>query len=153
MPGGRRAWPDIGVPPSSWGRMMSIGNMPMIEQTTAMRDGLASGKVRALIAKHLGVAIERVTDDAHFAYDLGADWLDRVELVIAIEDQFVGVEITDDDVDRINVVADLIRCIEQGAGERAETIATGYRNASPVHKLFAPHRPRAEWNSPDSATN
>ena len=64
---------------------MSIGNMPMIEQTTAMRDGLASGKVRALIAKHLGVAIERVTDDAHFAYDLGADWLDRVELVIAIE--------------------------------------------------------------------
>ena len=80
---------------------MSIGNMPMIEQTTAMRDGLASGKVRALIAKHLGVAIERVTDDAHFADDLGADWLDRVELVIAIEDQFVGVEITDDDVDRM----------------------------------------------------
>jgi acyl carrier protein len=132
--------------------MMSIANMPMIEQTTAMRDGLASGKVRALIAKHLGVAIERVTDDAHFAYDLGADWLDRVELVIAIEDQFVGVEITDDDVDRMNVVADLIRCIEQPAGERAETIATGYRSASQVHKLFAPHRPRAEWNSPDSAT-
>jgi acyl carrier protein len=132
--------------------MMSIGNMPMIEQTTAMR-GLASGKVRALIAKHLGVAIERVTDDAHFAYDLGADWLDRVELVIAIEDQFVGVEITDDDVDQMNVVADLIRCIEQGAGERAETIAAGYRSASPVHKLFAPHRSRTGWNSPDNATN
>jgi acyl carrier protein len=132
--------------------MMSIGNMPMIEQTTAMR-GLASGKVRALIAKHLGVAIERVTDDAHFADDLGADWLDRVELVIAIEDQFVGVEITDDDVDRMNVVADLIRCIEQGAGERAETIAAGYRSASPVHKLFAPHRSRTGWNSPDNATN
>jgi acyl carrier protein len=124
----------------------------MIEQTTAMR-GLASGKVRALIAKHLGVAIERVTDDAHFADDLGADWLDRVELVIAIEDQFVGVEITDDDVDRMNVVADLIRCIEQGAGERAETIAAGYRSASPVHKLFAPHRSRTGWNSPDNATN
>lgn len=131
--------------------MMSIGNMPMIEQTTAMR-GLASGKVRALIAKHLGVAIERVTDDAHFAYDLGADWLDRVELVIAIEDQFVGVEITDDDVDQMNVVADLIRCIEQGAGERAETIATGYRSAAPVHKFFGPHRPRTGWNSPDNAT-
>ena len=134
------------------GRMMSIGNMPMIEQTTAMRDGLASGKVRALVAKHLGVAIERVTDDAHFAYDLGADWLDRVELVIAIEDQFVGVEITDDDVDQMNVVADLIRCIEQPASERARAIAAGYRSASPVHKLLGPHRPRTEWSSPDNAT-
>ena len=132
---------------------MSIANMTMIEQTSAIGNGLASGKVRALISKHLGVAIERVTDDAHFANDLGADWLDRVELVIAIEDQFVGVEITDDDVDRMNVVADLIRCIEQPAGERAETIAAGYRSAAPVPKLFAPHRPRTEWNSPDNATN
>lgn len=130
---------------------MSIANMPMIELTSAIGNGLASGKVRALISKHLGVAIERVTDDAHFANDLGADWLDRVELVIAIEDRFVGVEITDDDVDRMNVVADLIRCIEQPAGERTATIATGYRSASPVHKLFGPHRPRTEWNSPDNA--
>lgn len=130
---------------------MSIANMPMIELTSAIGNGLASGKVRALISKHLGVAIERVTDDAHFANDLGADWLDRVELVIAIEDQFAGVEITDDDVDRMNVVADLIRCIEQPAGERTATIATGYRSASPVHKLFGPHRPRTEWNSPDNA--
>ena len=58
-----------------------------------MKDGLGSGKLRALIAQHLGVGIERVTDDAHFADDFGADWLDRVELVIAIEDQFAGVEI------------------------------------------------------------
>jgi acyl carrier protein len=132
--------------------MMSIANMPMIEQTSAIGNGLASGKVRALIAKQLGVAIERVTDDAHFADDLGADWLDRVELVIAIEDQFVGVEITDDDVDQMNVVADLIRCIEQPTGERAETIAAGYRSASPVPKLFGPHRSRTGWNAPDNAT-
>ena len=131
---------------------MSIESMSVIEQTTAMRDGLAPGKIRALIAKHLSVEIERVTDEAHFANDLGADWLDRVELVIAIEDQFVGVEITDDDVDRMNVVADLIRCIEQPAGERAGAIAAGYRSASPVHKLLGPHRPRTGWNSPDSAT-
>ena len=62
---------------------MSIESMSVIEQATAMRDGLAPGKIRALIAKHLGVEIERVTDEAHFANDLGADWLDRVELVIA----------------------------------------------------------------------
>jgi len=131
---------------------MSIESMSVIEQTTAMRVGLAAGKIRALIAKHLGVEIERITDEAHFANDLGADWLDRVELVIAIEDQFAGVEITDDDVDQINVVADLIRCIEQPAGERADPIAAGYRSASPVHKLFGPHRPRTEWSSPDNAT-
>ena len=97
--------------------------MSVIEQTTAMRDGLAPGKIRALIAKHLSVEIERVTDEAHFANDLGADWLDRVELVIAIEDQFAGVEITDDDVDQINVVADLIRCIERPDSERAGALA------------------------------
>ena len=133
------------------GRMMSIASMPMIEQTTAMRDGLASGKIRALIAKHLGIEIERVTDDAHFAYDLGADWLDRVELVIAIEDQFAGVEITDDDVEQMNVVADLIRCIEQ-PDERAGAVAAHYRSAPPVHKFFGPRRPRAEWNPPDNKT-
>ena len=98
---------------------MSIESMSVIEQTTVMRDGLAPGKIRALIAKHLSVEIERVTDEAHFANDLGADWLDRVELVIAIEDQFAGVEITDDDVDQMNVVADLIRCIERPDSERA----------------------------------
>jgi acyl carrier protein len=102
---------------------MSIESMSVIEQTTAMRDGLAPGKIRALIAKHLDVEIERVTDEAHFANDLGADWLDRVELVIAIEDQFAGVEITDDDVDQMNVVADLIRCIERPDSERAGALA------------------------------
>jgi hypothetical protein len=52
---------------------MSIESMSVIEPTTAKRDGLAPGKIRALIAKHLGVEIERVTDEAHFANDLGAD--------------------------------------------------------------------------------
>ena len=123
---------------------MSIESISVIEQTTAVKDDIASGKIRALIAKHLGVEIARVTDEAHFANDLGADWLDRVELVIAIEDQFAGVEITDDDVDQINVVADLIRCIERPDSERAGALAA--RNAPPVHRFFGP-RPRAEWNS------
>jgi acyl carrier protein len=128
-----------------WGRTMSIESISVIEQTSVMKDDIASGKIRALIAKHLGVEIERITDEAHFANDLGADWLDRVELVIAIEDQFAGVEITDDDVDQINVVADLIRCIERPDSERAGALAAD-RNAPPVHRFFGP-RPRAEWNS------
>ena len=126
---------------------MSIESMSVIEPTTAKSGGLAPGKIRALIAKHLGVEIERVTDEAHFANDLGADWLDRVELVIAIEDQFAGVEITDDDVDQINVVADLIRCIDRPDSERADALAAQGRSVPPVHKFFGP-RPRTEWHSP-----
>ena len=126
---------------------MSIESISVIEQTSVMKGDIASGKIRALIAKHLGFEIERITDEAHFANDLGADWLDRVELVIAIEDQFAGVEITDDDVDQINVVADLIRCIERPDSERAGALAAHCRSAPPVHKFFGP-RPRTEWNSP-----
>jgi acyl carrier protein len=85
-----------------------------------MTQGLpGSNRIRALIAQQLGVALERVTDEAHFADDLGADWLDRIELMIVIEDQFAGVEITDDDADQINVVGDLIRHIESLASEQA----------------------------------
>jgi len=131
---------------------MTIRRLPSNQPTAAANEGFATEDLRALIADHLGVDVKRVTDEAHFAADLGADWLDRVELVIAIEDQFVGVEITDDDVDQMKVVADLIRCIEQPASERAGAIAAGYRSASPVHKLFGPHRPRTGWSSPDNAT-
>jgi acyl carrier protein len=64
------------------------------------------------------VSVGRVTDEAHFTNDLGADWLDRLDLMIAVEDQFAGVEITDDDVDRIELVGDLIRHIETLDSER-----------------------------------
>jgi acyl carrier protein len=68
-------------------------------------------KVRALIADYLGVDVGRVTDDAYFT-DLGAYWLDRLELTIMIEDELDGVEITDDDADPVEVVGDLFRHIE-----------------------------------------
>ena len=48
-----------------------------------------------------------VTSETHFIYDLGADFLDRIELMIAIEDRF-DVEITDDDIEQFQVVGDLI---------------------------------------------
>jgi acyl carrier protein len=78
-----------------------------------MREGSANNDVRTVIANHLGIDVERVTDEAHFTYDLGADWLDRLELMIVIEDQFADVEITDGDVD-----GDLIRHIERVRNER-----------------------------------
>jgi acyl carrier protein len=67
---------------------MTIARLKSSQKATAMREVLASNDVRTLIANHLGVDVKRVTDEAHFTDDLGADWLDRLELMIVIEDQF-----------------------------------------------------------------
>jgi acyl carrier protein len=117
---------------------MTIAGLTSSDQATAIRAAFAANDVRIFIANHLGVSVGRVTDDAHFTDDLGADWLDRLELMVAVEDQFVGVEITDDAVGRIEVVGDLIRHIEAMDSERRR------RGAAPViSKLFGPHLARA----------
>ena len=69
-------------------------------------------KVRKIIAAHLGVDFTRVTDEARFRDDLGADWLDRLEVIIAIEDQVAGFDMADVVADQINTVGDLMRAIE-----------------------------------------
>jgi acyl carrier protein len=81
---------------------------------TAMNDTLAI-KVREVIAGHFGINPERLTDESRLRDDLGADWLDRLELMIAIEDQVAGFEIADFVVDRIDTVGDLMRAIEDAA--------------------------------------
>jgi acyl carrier protein len=68
-------------------------------------------KIRNLIAEHLHLDARHVSDEARSLKDLGVDWLDRLELVMEIEDQF-GVEIGDDDIARIEVVGDLIHLVE-----------------------------------------
>jgi acyl carrier protein len=85
---------------------------PLMQSISATKQALNTVEIRTLIAEHLDVRLERVTDDAHFIKDLGADWLDRLELMIMIEDRFGGLEITEDDVDQIEVVGDLIRYVE-----------------------------------------
>jgi acyl carrier protein len=87
-----------------------MGISSFAQPATAMNEDVA-GKVRSLIAEHLGVDAKRVSDDAHFRKDLGAYWLDRIDLMIAIEDR-LGVEIADDVADRIEAVGDLVRFIE-----------------------------------------
>ena len=67
--------------------------------------------IRALIADQLGVDIKRVSDQTHFARDLGVGWLNRLELVIFVEDR-TGLELDDNDIERINIVSDLIRLFE-----------------------------------------
>jgi len=60
-------------------------------------------KVKEIIVDKLGVSEEKVTPEAHFIEDLGADSLDTVELVMAFEDEF-NVEIPDDDAQQIATV-------------------------------------------------
>ena len=82
------------------------------QRTSAWKNGFAADSIRALIAHHLDVEISRVADGAHFIDDLGADWLDRLELMILIEEQFLAGEITGNDADQMEVVGDLIRYVE-----------------------------------------
>jgi acyl carrier protein len=99
---------------------MTVRSLATSQRTTCVREDFATKDVRTLIAEQLGVDVKRVTDEAHLKDDLGADWLDRLELMIVIEDRFGDVEINDDDADRIDVVGDLIRHIESVSSERRQ---------------------------------
>ena len=71
----------------------------------------AADKVREIIANELGVEMEKVTDEASFVEDLGAESLDTVELVMAFEEEF-GVEIPDEDAEQMQTVGDAIRYLQ-----------------------------------------
>jgi acyl carrier protein len=68
-------------------------------------------RVKKIVVEHLGVEAEKVTEEASFIDDLGADSLDIVELVMAFEEEF-GVEIPDDAAEKISTVKDAIDYIE-----------------------------------------
>jgi acyl carrier protein len=68
-------------------------------------------KIRGMIADYVGVNVKRVIDDAHFCDDLGLDWLERLELVLRIEDD-TGIEISESDATRIENVGDLLQGVE-----------------------------------------
>ena len=71
-----------------------------------------SAKVKDIIEKELGVEREKLTTEASFIDDLGADSLDIVELVMAFEEEF-GVEIPDDAAEKITTVKDAITYIDE----------------------------------------
>ena len=66
-----------------------------------------AARVREIIAQELGVEQEKVTNEANFVEDLGADSLDTVELVMAFEEEF-GIEITDEDAEEMQTVGQAI---------------------------------------------
>ena len=69
-------------------------------------------KVKGIIVEQLGVDQNEVTSTASFADDLGADSLDQVELVMALEEEF-KVEINDEDAEKIKTVQDAIKYITE----------------------------------------
>lgn len=71
-------------------------------------------KVKAIVAEQLGVKIDEVKEDAKFIDDLGADSLDTVELVMALEEEF-GEEIPDEDAEKLTTVGEAIKYVTEKA--------------------------------------
>jgi acyl carrier protein len=69
-------------------------------------------RVKKIIAEQLGVEESQVSNEKAFVADLGADSLDTVELVMALEDEF-GIEIPDEDAENAKTVEDVIRYINK----------------------------------------
>jgi acyl carrier protein len=69
-------------------------------------------RIKAIIVDQLGVDEAEVLPEAHFIDDLGADSLDTVELVMALEEEF-GIEISDEDAEKIQTVGDAAKYIDE----------------------------------------
>ena len=69
-------------------------------------------RVKKIVVEHLGVESEKVTEEASFIDDLGADSLDIVELVMAFEEEF-DIEIPDDAAEHIQTVGDAVKFIDE----------------------------------------
>ncbi len=78
-----------------------------------------ANKVKSIIAEQLGVKIEEVTETASFVDDLGADSLDTVELVMALEEEF-GIEIPDEDAEKMTNVGEAVKYIEEKASKSSK---------------------------------
>ena len=72
-------------------------------------------RVREIICEQLSVSADEVTPEATFVNDLSADSLDMVELMMALEEQF-GIDISEDQAERIQTVGDAVAFIEQRMG-------------------------------------
>lgn len=77
-----------------------------------MTDGTTFERLKKIIVEQLGVDEEEVTSQASFVEDLNADSLDLVELIMSLEEEF-GMEISDEDAERIQKVSDAVEYIEE----------------------------------------
>ncbi len=77
-----------------------------------MADGTTFDRLKKLIVEQLGVDEEEVKPTASFVEDLNADSLDLVELIMSLEEEF-GMEISDEDAEKIQKVSDAVEFIEE----------------------------------------
>ncbi|HEY4416057.1 MAG TPA: acyl carrier protein [Verrucomicrobiae bacterium] len=77
-----------------------------------MSDKPIDQRVKDIIVEQLGVKPDQVTPEAKFIEDLGADSLDTVELVMALEEEF-GIEVPDEQAEKLQSVGDVIKYIEE----------------------------------------
>ena len=68
-------------------------------------------RVKDIVVEQLGVSADQVSPEAKFVDDLGADSLDTVELIMALEEEF-GIEIDDEDAEKLQTVDEVIKYIE-----------------------------------------
>ena len=76
-----------------------------------MSDNSIEDRISKIIVEQLGVNEDQVKPEAKFIEDLGADSLDTVELVMALEEEF-GTEIPDEDAEKLQSVGDVIKFVE-----------------------------------------
>ena len=74
-------------------------------------------RIKTIISEQLMVDLEEVTDESSFVEDLGADSLDTVELIMEFEDEF-GIEISDEDAEKISSVGEAIAYLEKLVGQK-----------------------------------
>ena len=119
--GGMRLWTgrERGLTPFkragllSFPKPLSAGGPSTSDEEQSMSD--IGERVKKIVVEHLGVEADKVTENANFIDDLGADSLDTVELVMAFEEEF-NVEIPDDAAETIVTVGDAIKFLEKNSG-------------------------------------
>ena len=79
-----------------------------------MSDKPIDQRVKDIVVEQLGVKPDQVTPQAKFIEDLGADSLDTVELVMALDEEF-GIEVPDDQAEKLQSVGDVIKYVEENA--------------------------------------
>lgn len=100
------------LPAVQWGIRGEEDFRIPIEKGHVMSD--IADRVKKIVVEHLGVEADKVTEEASFIDDLGADSLDIVELVMAFEEEF-NVEIPDDAAEKISTVKDAIDFINSNS--------------------------------------
>ena len=89
---------------------VTVSNTPTHNHSDQMSDKSIEERVKDIIVDQLGVSADQVTSEAKCVEDLGADSLDTVELVMALEEEF-DVEVPDDEAEKLQAVKDVVAFI------------------------------------------